>query len=449
MTPGLLGRLGALFLAVVLLSAVVPAGGEAGAAVDTPERVVLHVQPDAPLVAVTVRFPVGHARDPEGGEGTAHLLGRVLAEEGTARLTELGGRVEHAVDVDALAITFLAPAEEWDRAWSRVRDLLTSPTLPSGALERARAGQLDRITFEEGAPVRDFERERNHLLLGDGTPGTRRPLGTASSVGNLDASGLAAWRDEHLPLSSAVVAVVGALSPRQVEAALGRVPRDVVEPLRPQAPEPADTLGAPRLPDLPSPLRPASGIEASRAWSSDRRRQVDRDVTSSWVAVAWPLPRGTSPVLTGFLAHLLREELNPVPADRDLYRSDVEVIHVDDAPVLLVTTTVHPPATLRWEVRILQAMERMAEAPPEGSFFALTRRRYRAAALLAESAPEERARALARSVAVDGRVPSPTASHVWALDRDGVSALAREAGPARVLVFGPSAMMQPVDGGSP
>ncbi|TVP75798.1 MAG: insulinase family protein [Gemmatimonadales bacterium] len=446
----LLAVLLALPLARPAPAATAPADpGSAG----VPDRVVLQVQPDAPLVALTIRYPFGHAQDPEAREGSAHLLARIVTEEGTAQVNELAGRVEARVGTHEFEVTVLAPPGEWDRAWRRVRALLTDASLPGGALDRARAGQLDRITFEEGAPVREFERERSHLLLGDGSPGTRRPMGTRESLQAITAGDLEDWRARHLAPSGAVLAVVGPLSARQVEAGVGRVPMDVMDtPGRPERDPaaPADTTPrAPVLPSSSSPLRPATGPDASRAWESDRRRQVDRDVTSSWVAVAWPLPSGTSPVLTGFLAHLLREELNPVPADRDLYRSDVEIRQVNDRPILLVTTTVHPPATLRWEARILDAMDRIAEAPPEGSFFALTRRRYRAEVVLSEAVPETRSRLLARAMAADGQLPPDLTREIWALDREGVAALAAEAGPVRILVFGPSAMMEPLPSGSP
>ena len=170
---------------------------------------------------------------------------------------------------------------------------------------------------------------------------------------------------------------------------------------------------------------------------------IDQEVTSTWIAVAWPLPAGTPAVLLDFLVHVVREELNPTPPDPGLYRAEVRMERMGPSPVLLVNATVDPRVTLRWEERILRALESVAQDPPRGAFFELTRRRYRASRLLEQALPEARALWLVRAQAEEGDVPLFTHA-IWGLTREGLQGLGQSRGEPRILLFGPARMMEPM-----
>jgi hypothetical protein len=447
--------LGLLFL--LLIAALAPTSLEARQA----EPVMVHPRPDDAVVAVALRFSAGSSMDPENREGTAFLLGRVLEAEGQRRLQTLSATLETTVARDEFTVTLRAPENEWDRAWSTVRELLAGPPISDAALNLARESQRERLVFEAGAPVRSFEVERDRFLLGAAHPGSRRLRGTASGLTSLSAADLNDFRSQRLRLDASVIAVVGPVTPAQVQGVL-RAPTQLVGPTRDAgtpdsdaAPreDPTDTLTAEELPVAPAPpplmrprplpLRVPATPLAPDAWVTGDRMVIDQEVTSTWIAVAWPLPAGTPAVLLDFLVHVVGEELNPSPPDPGLYRAEVRMERIGPSPVLLVNATVDPRVTLRWEDRILRALESVAQDPPRGAFFELTRRRYRASRLLEQALPEARALWLVRSQAEDGEVPLFTHS-IWGLTREGLQGLAQSRGEPRILLYGPARMMEPM-----
>lgn len=419
--------------------------------------VLVHPRPHDAMVAVAVRFPTGSALDPEDREGTAFLLGRILEVEGQRRLQPLSATVETTVARNEFTVTLRAPKEEWDRAWAVVRELLASTPLSDGVLDLVRESQRERLVFESGAPVRAFEVERDRFFLGSSPPGGQRPRETPIGLASLSPGDLNDFRARHLRLEESVVAVVGPLTPSQVQGVL-RAPTRVVDQVVDQEGEgearaATDTLATgdapptparqPRMHPLPAPLQAPAIPAASAAWSTGDRIVVDQELTSTWIAVAWPLPAGTPALLLDFLAHIVGEELNPSPPDPGLYRAEVRVERIGNSPILVVNATVDPRVALRWEERILQSMESVAQDPPRGAFFELTRRRYRASRLLEQAHPEARALWLTRAHVAEGEVGFLT-QQMWALTREGLQGLVQARGEPRTLLYGPARMMEPM-----
>jgi len=144
------------------------------------------------------------------------------------------------------------------------------------------------------------------------------------------------------------------------------------------------------------------------------------------------LPRTTLELL----AHLLLEELDPVPPDAARYSVDVEVLDPPGGPVLQVTASLLPEALDRWEARVLEAVDSLAARPMEEDFFRWRRRRFRTRRLLAEAAPEVQATRLTRDLALLGRVRDLDAE-VWSLSPSSLVEAARALGEPRILRFGP------------
>jgi hypothetical protein len=264
-----------------------------------------------------------------------------------------------------------------------------------------------------------------------------------------------------------VVAASGPIQAADLEGALGSAVRTLrfreAEPApaptpAPPAPQPADgeppapsdEPPPPPLPPAPrvrslgtdaAPLRVPTGAGASRSWETGDRIIQDRQLTATWIALAYPFPAGTPPMLLEFLGHLVMEDLNPTPPDPGLYETSVSVMRVGPAPVLVISASVDPRVTSTWETRLLAAMETLAESPPTGSFFELSRRRFRSALLLELAVPEARTRWLARQAALGGGEVADPELEVWRLDRDAVSEAARAAGSPRILLMGPESMM--------
>ncbi len=443
----------ALFVVLTIVGAPRPATAQ--------ERVLAQIDPGGWLTGVTLLVPSGSAMDPAGSEGTALVLGRLLELEGNAQLSSRGARLEVEVRRDDMALTLLAPPEEWVDALDELRALLFG----GGPLPEARASSLleqqrDRAIFEEGAPVRDFEVERARLLLGAASPGARSRDGTRSSIATIDAESLRRFRDAHFDPARVRIAVAGPATELQLRQAFP----GGFEEVRPTAPFVRSTPLTPRprpdtaaaLPgdaDLSPELRPGpllrlrSVLEppvpgsGPRAWDTGRRDVIDRELTSTWMSVIWPFPAGTSEILLGFLGHLAAQAVVTTPPDPGLFRIEFALDEHEGAPVLVVSASVDPRTTRAWEAKITGVIEALAASPPEGAFFELGRRRYRSARLLATAAPGDRSRWLARTAHAGRSVPDEELE-IWALTREAVSRGATAAGEPRVLLMGPRAMFE-------
>ena len=454
-------------LARPMSPAVSPAAARAASRTPRPapyRQAVVEPDADAGVVALAVRFPGGSARDPRGGEGTAFLLGRVLQEQGNDLLARLGAEMQVTLQPDEFLVTLLVVPDRWRDALADLESLLYDGSLSGVYVERSRSQALDMIGFESGAPVRAFELERASFILGSQDPAARSATGTSTTVAAIGVSELESFRASNLRAEDAVFAATGPLQARDLSAALSMNVRDLVAergrepavaeipvvdsvaapPVRPRAgradslpPQPVLRLYRSADPPLelpPEPLGPP-------AWTSGERQIVDRELTSTWISVAVPFPVGTPPLLLDFLSHLVLEALTPSPPDPDLYDAQVSTMSVRNAPVLVVTASVDPRATSRWEDRLRTTIDALAAAPPEGAFFELARRRFRSDLLLNLALPENRAAWFARAVA-NGADPDPDPGReVWRIRRPAVAALAASARPLRVLLFGPESMM--------
>jgi len=453
-----------LFLGAAVL--VTTGSLAAPASAQVPDRVILESRPQGSGVAVSVHFSRGALSDPAGSEGAAFLFGRTLEAEGTRLLAPMSARIHVDVGRESLSVTLFAPSGEWISAWREISGLLSGSPLPEATVRAARERLLDELLFQTGAPVRAFERawdeERLAGLLDDPAAGGRPIMGTVQAIGAASPATLEAWRSRNLRWSEAVVAVVGPVSEAEARALGGRLEQVSATPARPgeaEAPEmpptgavppppggaepPVDPLPPPPLQvGVPSPRLglPSGGLRQPLGAGS--RRVIDEDVTSSWIGLAWALPRGTPWVLRDFLALVVADALNPSPPDPGLYRADVHLEQAGDTPLLVVVATVDPQSAVEWESRILSTLEGVALEPPPGAFFELARRRYRSTRMLEASDPGLRARWLAVRASLEGGIPVIEADS-WGLSREGLAALAGARGEPRILVYGPLRMMTP------
>ena len=115
---------------------------------------------------------------------------------------------------------------------------------------------------------------------------------------------------------------------------------------------------------------------------------------------------------------------------------DVRVEETPAGAVLMVEASVFPESAERWEARILGAMEGLATQVTPDDFFAWRRRRFRAARLVEEAAPEVEARRITADLLRDGRMRD-LGVEIWSLRPEAVQAAARALGPPRIMLLGP------------
>lgn len=370
-------------------------------------------RPRSTAVAVTLRVPYGSAEDELGLEGTASLMTRVLEEQVARSLGSAAtGTVAARADRNSITFTLLTTPNAWREDLARMDSVLFDGAVDAGIFERIRGRALESLTFEEGSPVREYFSEVARILAPPGSPWPRMPGGTTASVAALTPAALERYRGARLQRRSAILVVVGA------------------EP--PPAPTPADTL----LPEEEAPPSPPPAPDTGRAWSTGERTEVVRDVTSAWITIAYPAPRSARRIDLELLSFVLQEELDPTPPDPDRYSVEVRLEDTPRGPVVVAEAAVIPEAADRWEARIRSAVSRLAEDPIPRDFFRLRLRRFRAARLLSESAPEILAARIADDLARGGaRRDLP--AEIRSLDAASLSGLARWLGAPRVFRFGP------------
>lgn len=366
-----------------------------------------HVHRHATAVAVALRLPVGSANDPEGRDGAAWLLARVLEDQASRALDPADAAFTATVDRATTVFTLIAVPGAWERAWERVDSVLFEAALDPDLVVVHRGELLADLAFEAGSPVAESEREAAVILADPGSPFTRPPRGTTASVAGLGPAVLESYRSAFHRRRSAVRAVVGPVG--------------------------SDTLVPPRARE---PLSDTAAPDPEPAWSTGDRRVEVRDVTSTWMSVAYPASPAVPRTHLELVSFLLEEELDPTPPDPDRYAVSVRIEQAPAGPVLLVEATVFPEAADRWERRILGTIERMASEPVGEDFFRWRRRRFRTHRLLRESAPEAEATRMSADLLRDGAVRD-LGLEIWALDAGTLQKAARALGEPRIFRFGP------------
>lgn len=455
-SPGAADRILAAALALATLLAPAPATAQApadtartAAPTDTLSRHLdslagrygrLAVAPHAhgTLVGIALRLPHGSAEDPPGGAGAAHLLAHVRERQAAAVLDPARAALSARVDRNATVYTLLATPEAWVEALGRVDSLVFLGPVPADLVAQESRRARATLRFGAGSPVETFEHEAASLLVDPGSTWAAPVRGTPASLESLDASTLDAWSRDRIRPEEATVALAGPLPPHRGAGGQAAGPTPGTDsthaampaaPGRREAPAPTDSL-APPAGDTTAPPPPRV------AWRVGDRVAMVQEVTSAWIGVAWPVPDTLSRTALELLAHLVEEELDPVPPDPDRYSVDVTLLDPPGGPVLQVRASVLPESLARWERRILTAVATLAEAPMEEDFFRWRRRRFRTERLLAEAAPEAEAARMAEDLALLGRARRLD-REMWALDAEALLAAARSLGEPRILVLGP------------
>lgn len=378
----------------------------------------VHAHADQTAVAVALRLHAGSQDDEDGREGTAWLLGRVLEAQAARALADLHSEAAVTVSVERATtlVTVLAFPEDWRNAWAAVDSVLFAADVDPVVTAGQRATLSDHLAFEAGSPVRDFETEAYGLLADPGSPFARPLRGTRATVADIGPDDLVRYREAHFRRALATQAVVGPLPP------------DTAAVLMPPDSAPPPASAAP----LDSVVTHAAGL----AWVTGDRRTQMQDVTSTWMAVAYPVPSDMPRTRLELIAHLLGEELDPTPPDPDRYSVGVRIEETPRGPVLVVEAAVFPEATARWEGRITNALRRLADEPVEEGFFRWRRRRFRTARLLEEAHPAAEAARMTADLLRDGAVRD-LGLEIWGLDAAAVRETARALGEPRIFILGP------------
>jgi hypothetical protein len=376
---------------------------------------------------VSLRLAAGAQDDPTGLEGAAVLLAQILEDQAARALDPATSVVTAQVHRTTTVFTLLTLPEGWQHAWRAVDSVLFRADLDPTLLGVRRAELLERLTFEVGSPILDVEREAVGVFAERGSPWARPVRGTLTSVVAIDVTTLEGYRSAHYRPEAAALAVVGpveANTPSLEEPDSATVEADSVA----VAPDSlAPTVGADRtVPRVPREV----------PWLVGDRVDLVRDVTSTWITVGYPVPPELPRTHLELVAHLLMEELDPVPPDPDRYDVAVRIDQTPRGSLLVIEATVFPEAADRWEQRILGEVRRMAAAPIPDDFFRWRRRRFRTARLLEQAAPEAEAARITSDLLREGLARNMDVA-IWDLDASALQAAAASLGEPRIFRYGP------------
>lgn len=405
----------------------------------------LEARAGSPALALVLALPSGSADDPPGLEGVARVLAGTVART----ISEAVGSASVITEIDVgphgTRIRAIALADRWRETWTALEDAAFGSALDDGLVTAEKADLEETLVFSSGAPHLDVLGETRRLLFGESE--ARPPDGTIETVRALGAADVEAFRRTHYRRDDAALVLVGALDEATARRELGLPSAATQVDAAPDADSlaVADSLARGEPPALPGdPVADATPAEpgqdsapwgGSLPWSAGDRVRIAQEVTSTWIAVAYPAPAEMPTTLLEALAHRLTEALNPTPNDPGLFSARVRVDPVRGGRALLIEAAVLPDAADRWESRILATVEGLA-TPLQADFFRWQRRRFRSAVLLRDATPEGAADRRVDDLMEAGHVRDLVEA-VWALDAEGFARGASSLGPPRILVYGP------------
>jgi len=176
-----------------------------------------------PLVQITALVSAGQAHDPVGREGVAELAARVITQGGTwdldpddleARLRELGASLSVQVGRHHTRIHLLTPPRSAGEGARILGQLIRSPRLDPGVLERERqrdAVRADRALDGAGALLDDLF---HRTLFDDDHPLARRP--SRASVEDLTSEAVADFHRSYFGPEGVVFAISGRMAEEDV-----------------------------------------------------------------------------------------------------------------------------------------------------------------------------------------------------------------------------------------
>ncbi len=409
---------------------------------DSVAAVVLVERPWSPVVVVSASLPFGTGHDPQGQEGSAWVLAHSVVEGSRAPLERMSSDLRAEVGVGRTDFTLVAPSEVWAEAWKVLSDALFAGGFPDDAISEVRSGLEEQLRFEAGSPGRAFRDEAQRFFYGQDHPWARAPQGSLDSVTRISSDAVRRLQREHLVPGRASVAVVGRTTPEYVSRFIGPLEqhRDRPEDAPLAA---ADSLRPPVETLIPEP---SPSPAPTMAWARGERSLLVREVTSTWIAVALPVPGGAPRIPLEMLAFTIREDLTPATGDPGLYWLRVAL---DDGPageLLRISAAVDPGAADRWEARILESVHSARTITTPDPFFQWQRRRFRNRRLLDDASGVADAQRTLSDVLL-GTAPEDVFQKIWDLSPADVRSVAESLGEPKVLVFGPDLTGEAGQGG--
>jgi zinc protease len=170
-----------------------------------------------PAVAINATFLTGGADEPEGQNGAAHLMARVI-DRGTERrsadviareLDERGVTLHVATTRHTTTVSCTCLAEDFEDLLEIVVDVVRRPTFPVDELAKRRAESMTALRQDEDNPAVRAGEALSALLYGAGHPYGRRPKGSIQTLERLDRDSIVELHARNIRPAVLSLVVVG------------------------------------------------------------------------------------------------------------------------------------------------------------------------------------------------------------------------------------------------
>jgi zinc protease len=315
--------------------------------------VYLSPDPQEPSVIAHVAVHAGSSNDPERSTGLAHYLEHMLFKGTPTRppgaiddlIEGLGGTSNAFTSYDYTHYDVVLPAGQVRAGLELLADIGVNASFPADELEREKKVVFEEMSLVEDDPEKYLGRRLNELAYAP-HPYGRPILGTRELIQPLTRERLERYYKKRYVAPSMVLVVVGAVSPREVQAlaevTFGRLP--AIRTARPDA-----------------PLPPA--IDRSK------RQDVPRAEKQAYLGLAWRgAPNGDEDIyavdlLTTILGDSPSSRLNQTLRERERLVASIDANYVASAKAGLVTITarLEPQNLERAEAAIREVIRRVRD----------------------------------------------------------------------------------------
>lgn len=357
---------------LIILAWSIPARGQT--------RYAVVPEPDGTAVGLAVLLHAGTAWEGGNETGLTYLAAESVVQEARPRLHALGARIALHCTRSAIEYSLLLPVDRWRPAARVILDALFDQEVSVDAIERARLALSQTARGAGGG----FSRELSHELaaaLNDGSPRwARDSCDPSRALDDVSNEAVQRWVRTRLLTTRATGAIVGPVDEEDARHLLGEVFGDSDMPLL-----------------IPAPTaKPGGGIH-----------RIERDVVTSWLAVALPFDRNVEEEVLRLLAFVLEGAVQPAIDRPGIHDVGSALRYHGEGGELIVYLVVEPDEADRWIHELRREVATLTDRVDEDRFNGLISR-YRGARLLELATPEARAREAALQLFLGGPYRSPT-----------------------------------------
>ncbi len=195
-------------------------------------RVIFVESHELPILDISVDFPAGSARDPDGQAGLAQLT-HILLDQGAGglsdtaiahRLADVGAELGGNFDRDRAGVTLrtLASAAEKNAALDILTRVLQQPDFPQAVVQREKQRLIAGIREAEADPGTVADKAFYRALYGT-HPYAHDESGEPAAIERLTRAELQGFYRAHYSAPNAVIALMGDISRADAEAIAARL----------------------------------------------------------------------------------------------------------------------------------------------------------------------------------------------------------------------------------